>query len=136
MNHPVTRHAYDWLAAHYSERDNCPIEREIDRFMGLVSYGGWVRDLGCGSGRYARVLLMSGIRVVGLDLSLSMLPDVRAADATPLVCADQKERHCDLEFISRPAGSGTQAAACRVRSLPAALWRGSSLGPGGVVPHR
>ncbi|MCJ7738209.1 MAG: class I SAM-dependent methyltransferase, partial [Anaerolineae bacterium] len=70
MNHPVTRHAYDCLGAHYSERDYCPMERETDRFVGLVSYGGWVPDLGCGPGRCARVLLMSGIRVVGLDPSL------------------------------------------------------------------
>ena len=78
----------------YPHRD----EEEARRAVALVQRaapwshppGGWVLDLACGAGRHAAELERLGARVVGFDLSPSMLRRARARVRGPLVRGDMR----------------------------------------------
>ena len=86
----------------YPHRD----EEEARRAVALVNRaapwdaGTWVLDLACGAGRHAAELERLGARVVGFDLSPSMLRRARASVHGPLVRGDMRA----LPF--RPASFG------------------------------
>jgi SAM-dependent methyltransferase len=86
----------------YPHRD----EEEARRVVALVrqtapwAHGAWVLDLACGAGRHAAELERLGARVVGFDLSPSMLRRARARVRGPLVRGDMR----DLPF--RPGSFG------------------------------
>jgi SAM-dependent methyltransferase len=80
------------------------------RVLSRLSFQAPVLDLGCGDGRFARMLLGAAPTIVGTDLShrslraaASMLSDVAQADATKLPFADGSFRgllsNCVLEHI-------------------------------------
>jgi len=76
----------------YPHRD----EEEARRAVALVqraapwAEGDWVLDLACGAGRHAAELERLGARVVGFDLSPSMLRRARAGVRGPLVRGDMR----------------------------------------------
>jgi len=76
----------------YPHRD----EEEARRAVALVQQaapwtpGAWVLDLACGAGRHAAELERLGARVVGFDLSPSMLRRARARVKGPLVRGDMR----------------------------------------------
>src|SRR5258706_5988125 len=76
----------------YPHRD----EEEARRAVALVqraapwAEGDWILDLACGAGRHAAELERLGARVVGFDLSPSMLRRARAGGRGPLVRGDMR----------------------------------------------
>jgi SAM-dependent methyltransferase len=76
----------------YPHRD----EAEADRAVALVAGAtglqpGWrVLDVGCGAGRHARAFRSAGARVVGVDLSRTLLRIARGVTDAPLVRADMR----------------------------------------------
>lgn len=76
----------------YPHRD----EEEARRAVALVQQaapwdpGAWVLDLACGAGRHAAELERLGARVIGFDLSPSMLRRARARIHGPLVRGDMR----------------------------------------------
>ena len=76
----------------YPHRD----EADAERLVGLVRrslpwQAGWrVLDVGCGPGRHGRALLHAGARVVGLDLSASLLRRAREVPGLALIRADMR----------------------------------------------
>jgi len=76
----------------YPHRD----EEEARRAVALVQRaapwadGAWVLDLACGAGRHAAELERLGARVIGFDLSPSMLRRARAGVRGPLVRGDMR----------------------------------------------
>lgn len=65
----------------YAHRDLAEAKRCLDLLPGLAplgqNSGGQVLDLGCGDGRHLELLMKSGQRVVGLDLSAELLAAAR-----------------------------------------------------------
>ena len=100
-----TIHTYDRIAARYATRPTYPLEQELDRFVALVEGEGWVVDVGCGPGHYARALAARGLRVVGLDLSAGMLAQAVAAGTKNLLRAD-------MRCLPLPTGSMDGCFAC------------------------
>jgi len=100
-----TIHTYDRMAARYAARPTYPLERELGRFVALVGRGGWVIDVGCGPGQYARALAARGLRVIGLDLSARMLAQAAAAGTKSLLQAD-------MRCLPLPTGSMDGCFAC------------------------
>jgi SAM-dependent methyltransferase len=60
----------------------------VVRFAGLVSSGGDVLDVACGSGRHTRLFLERGHRVVAIDRDLSGLADLAGHPRLETVEAD------------------------------------------------
>ena len=90
---PVLRETvstYDHIATTYARRATHPLEREIERFCGLLPAGGVVLDVGCGAGQYARALRFRGMRVLPLDLSIGMLREARKLMTPNLIQADMR----------------------------------------------
>jgi SAM-dependent methyltransferase len=75
------RHAEAWDR----ERGKALFERSwIDRFLGLVTPGGALLDVGCGSGEpIARYLIERGYAVTGVDASPAMIETCRARFPDP-----------------------------------------------------
>ena len=48
----------------------------VRKYANLISHGGAVLDLACGSGRHTRFLLERGIKVTALDYDISQLKDI------------------------------------------------------------
>lgn len=71
---------YERWAASYDDADPSTLldEPVLLELMGDVA-GCRALDLGCGTGRYARLLIRRGTRVVGMDLSMAMLSRARSA---------------------------------------------------------
>ncbi len=68
--------AYDAIAAEYDRSRDRPWP-EVVEFAKSLPPRAIVADLGCGSGRHARVFAAEGHRVVGLDASAGLLEIVR-----------------------------------------------------------
>jgi ubiquinone/menaquinone biosynthesis C-methylase UbiE len=74
-HHEGVRRAYDTVAEAYAElvgAEAQPFERApLDAFAALVAGrgGGWVADVGCGTGRVTAHLAGRGLDVVGVDVS-------------------------------------------------------------------
>ncbi|RLC83153.1 MAG: hypothetical protein DRJ03_17995 [Chloroflexi bacterium] len=81
---------YDHIAARYAAREAYPLERELTRFRQMAPERGLVLDVGCGPGQYARALESRGLRVVALDLSMSMLRQAHTSGTPRLVRADMR----------------------------------------------
>ncbi|MEP7327525.1 MAG: class I SAM-dependent methyltransferase [Gemmatimonadota bacterium] len=87
----------DWFGEEYLQlyphRNDSDAEAVVDLIRRTVPWqAGWrVLDVGCGAGRHARALEQAGARVIGLDLSMSLLRRARAATRAPLVRADMRE---------------------------------------------
>jgi SAM-dependent methyltransferase len=91
MTDPVlaTMQTYDVIAGAYAE--HWPGSRDdtvhvYDRLRARVGPGALVVDLGCGPGNHGKSLRAKGLRVIGIDLSASMLR-LASADG-PVVRAD------------------------------------------------
>ncbi|MEU8801358.1 class I SAM-dependent methyltransferase [Spirillospora sp. NPDC048819] len=85
MTDPVTRAAYDAVAALYADLfrdilDELPLDRAfITAFAELVrGAGGPVADLGCGPGHVTAFLASLGVPAFGVDLSPEMVARARA----------------------------------------------------------
>ena len=63
----------------------------VVRFAGLVSGGGDVLDVACGSGRHTRLFLERGHRVVAIDRDLSGIADLAEHPRLERVEADLEE---------------------------------------------
>jgi SAM-dependent methyltransferase len=81
----------DYLRA-YAHRDDVDAERLVGLLdeLGVAAAGQQVLDLACGPGRHAASLARRGARVVGLDLSRTLLSAAREAGAERLVRADMR----------------------------------------------
>ncbi len=82
----VTARSYDeyaasWHEAHRTEDRSSTRADSYQRFAALLSPGGLVLDLGCGSGLDAPALAGRGLRPLGLDVSAGMLRIARAQPA-------------------------------------------------------
>ncbi len=82
-----TRATYDEIADDYTGRKDVGSRDWLDEILVGAAAGGLIIDLGCGPGFEARVMQGDGYRVVGLDLSTSMLQLARQA-GVPGVQAD------------------------------------------------
>ena len=81
---------YDRIGDTY-DRTRRSDPRIADRLVSLLESvpGAAVLDIGCGTGNYTSALAKRGLRMVGLDLSRTMLAMARAKHPRlPLVCAD------------------------------------------------
>jgi tRNA (uracil-5-)-methyltransferase TRM9 len=77
------RAAYDRIAESYAAAREQPWPEVLDFITGLPS-GDLVLDVGCGHGRHARPLALTGHGVVGIDLSRRLLSIGRkAASSSP-----------------------------------------------------
>lgn len=76
----------------YPHRDYADAEEAIALLRRALPWKpGWrVLDVACGAGRHARALDAAGARVVGLDLSASLLRRAREVTRAPLVRADMR----------------------------------------------
>jgi SAM-dependent methyltransferase len=76
----------------YPHRDAEDAQRAIALVRHVAPWGAGERvlDLACGAGRHAAELERAGARVVGLDLSPSMLHHARGRTAAPLVRGDMR----------------------------------------------
>ncbi len=76
----------------YPHRDDADAERAVTLIRRVVPWQpGWrVLDVACGAGRHARALDAAGARVIGLDLSASLLRRARHVTRAPLVRADMR----------------------------------------------
>jgi len=84
---------------------------EVDFLLEELSLqpGGWILDVGCGTGRHAIELARRGYAVTGLDLSSAML--ARAADAAKAAGVNVDWIHADATRFSFP-GKYHDAALC------------------------
>jgi len=75
------RHAADWIRWAREPAHDSYWRFHRDPFLGLVpSPGRLTLDVGCGEGRVSRDLRQLGHRVIGVDVSESMVAAARAAD--------------------------------------------------------
>lgn len=66
--------AYESSAASYAENvENLCSYKEENRFLSLIPLNGKIIDIGCGSGRDARVFSEQGYQVTGIDFSSKMV---------------------------------------------------------------
>jgi SAM-dependent methyltransferase len=74
----------------YRDRGHGEAPGQMDWFCDLVEWDGVevTADVGCGSGRFLASLARRAERVIGLDLSLAMLREIRARSSELLVGAD------------------------------------------------
>jgi ubiquinone/menaquinone biosynthesis C-methylase UbiE len=77
------RTTYDRIAESYAAARERPWPEVLDFITGLPA-GGFVLDVGCGHGRHARPLALTGQSVVGIDISRNLLSiGKRAASSSP-----------------------------------------------------
>jgi ubiquinone/menaquinone biosynthesis C-methylase UbiE len=77
------RATYDQIAESYAAARERPWPEVLDFITGLPA-GGFVLDVGCGHGRHARPLALTGQSVVGIDISRNLLSiGKRAASSSP-----------------------------------------------------
>lgn len=98
----------DWFGeeylALYPHRDDKEAGQAVRLFLRAVPPDGLVLDLACGAGRHARELSVSGVPVIGLDLSSTLLGEARKAEPDlSLVRADMR----DLPFADCSFGGLT-----------------------------
>jgi SAM-dependent methyltransferase len=76
----------------YPHRNDADADAMVDLIRRVLPWEtGWCTlDVGCGAGRHARALAQAGARVVGLDLSMSLLRRARQLTPVPLVRADMR----------------------------------------------
>jgi SAM-dependent methyltransferase len=76
----------------YPHRDEEEARRAVELVQQVAAWepGAWVLDLACGAGRHAAELERLGARVVGFDLSPSMLRRARLGVRGPLVRGDMR----------------------------------------------
>lgn len=82
--------AYDEMADEYAERFSS-VDLTADReclMSGLPTSDGLVLDAGCGPGRDCRLFSRDGARVLGLDLSSSLLDRAGRVTSAPLAQGD------------------------------------------------
>lgn len=75
------RATYDRIAESYAAARVKPWDSVLD-FVADLPAGGLVLDVGCGHGRHARSLALTGHRVVGVDISRRLLSIGRKATAS------------------------------------------------------
>jgi len=70
----LTIKSYDQTAEDYADKvKDFFLEEEAEKFFSYLKKGDLILDLGCGSGRDARIFTERGYRVVGVDLSEKLL---------------------------------------------------------------
>lgn len=76
----------------YPHRNDADAEAMVSLIRRVLPWeAGWrTLDVGCGAGRHARALAEAGARVIGLDLSMSLLRRARLLTPVPLVRADMR----------------------------------------------
>lgn len=77
----AVRATYDRIADSYAKTRIEPWPEVMDFIIGLPA-GDLVLDVGCGHGRHARPLALTGHRVVGIDLSRRLLSIAKASAAS------------------------------------------------------
>ena len=86
----------EWFGEEYLQLYPHRNDADAEAVVGLIRrvlplQAGWrVLDVGCGAGRHARALEEVGTRVIGLDLSMSLLRRARSITRAPLVRADMR----------------------------------------------
>lgn len=86
----------EWFGEEYLQLYPHRNDSDAEAIVGLIRRvlpwraGCRVLDVGCGAGRHAKALEQAGARVIGLDLSLSLLRRARTATRVPLVRADMR----------------------------------------------
>lgn len=84
----AVRAGYDRWAARYDDADaSTALDEPLVLRLAAPLAGRRALDLGCGTGRYARLLAAAGARVVGVDLSRAMLRRAAVARAVGWVQA-------------------------------------------------
>lgn len=70
----ITQVSYDASAGEYTLNvaELAPIN-EITQFTGLLAQGSTILDIGCGSGRDARIMSEMGFKVIGVDFSKKLI---------------------------------------------------------------
>ena len=70
----TNKEAYEASAVSYSEKvENLHPQKETDRFLTMIPQNGKIIDIGCGSGRDAKVFSERGYIVTGVDFSSKMI---------------------------------------------------------------
>lgn len=126
------RDAATWHEAHRGQDRADSRSDSYGRFAALVTPGGLVLDLGCGSGLDAPALASRGLRLVGLDVSAPMLRIARVLPelsgslllgemrALPLAIGSLDGVWADGSLHHLPKGD----AACAVQEVARVLRRG------------
>jgi len=74
----ITIESYDRIAQQFANKvANLHHTGEYEKFLGYVPEGGKILDLGCGSGRDAKVFSEKGYEVTGIDRSKELLKIAR-----------------------------------------------------------
>lgn len=88
----------------YPHRDQQEAEKFLNhwKIWNRLEPGGWCLDLGCGSGRYARLIARHGFKVLGIDLSRPLLSIARRESNCPdnlwYVRADMRSIPSSVKF--------------------------------------
>lgn len=87
MYHNDKDYPEDWFKSWFDEtyltvyrhRDDSEARKFVDKWpvWDRLHPGGWALDVGCGSGRYARVLAQRGLKVLAIDLSSALLKNAK-----------------------------------------------------------
>jgi SAM-dependent methyltransferase len=86
----------EWFGEEYLQLYPHRNEADAGRMVGLLQRvlpwaPGWrVLDVGCGAGRHAKAMQQAGARVIGLDLSMTLLRRASKSVPIPLVRADMR----------------------------------------------
>lgn len=87
-----TIRSYDNTSIEYASRfSGVDLARHRERFLESVpNTHALILDAGCGGGRDCRLLAESGLRVIGVDLSLGLLKQAAKVTDGPLACGDMR----------------------------------------------
>jgi ubiquinone/menaquinone biosynthesis C-methylase UbiE len=98
---------YNSIAAQYAVQAEAHApEPERQKFCGMVKPGGWILDVGCGSGRDCAYFETHGFEVQGIDLSESLLTIARK------VAWNSEFYNMDMRQMNFPDGSFDGVWAC------------------------
>lgn len=100
LNKEITKESYQATAQQFAQNvaNLAPIE-SIEKFIKLLSTQSKIIDLGCGSGRDAKIFTSMGIDVLGIDYCSNLI-DIAKSHA-PLA----NFKLMDIEMMSFPASS-------------------------------
>lgn len=96
----ITRQTYDRTTAEYAKAvQSFVLHNEMKRFLDFIPAQGSILDLGCGSGRDAKIFSEKNYEVIGLDFSSGMVKEARKnAPLASIVEGDMRDFDLKRQF--------------------------------------